>query len=108
MERDRVTDAVSLSNTADGTLLLYFVDEVALYSQEYWWFVWEIPVFALMGVLGGFLGVLFVKLNLQVMKLRARFIPGAHKHKRMIEVSSRVGQEELASCDMNSYSTAFA
>lgn len=63
-----------------------YTDAVALYSQEYWWFVWEIPVFAFIGVLGGILGVIFVKLNLQVMNLRARFIPGSHKHKRMFEV----------------------
>ena len=50
------------------------------------WYIWETPIFVLMGCAGGLFGVLFVRLNLIVMALRKRFVPPTDPIRRLAEV----------------------
>ena len=61
-------------------------DNLALYGKRYYYYVWELPVFVLMGVTAGLLGSLFIKLNILMTQLRARFIPPSKPRLRLMEV----------------------
>ena len=50
-----------------------YTDDEANYSRVFWWYFWEVPVFALMGALGGLLGALFVKINVKITTWRRWF-----------------------------------
>ena len=51
----------------------------------YFYYIWELPVFVLIGVLCGVLGALFIQLNLLLTRLRARFVPPRRPHLRLAE-----------------------
>ena len=47
-----------------------YTDDEANYSRVFWWYFWEVPLFAGLGALGGLCGALFVKLNVRITSLR--------------------------------------
>mmetsp|Transcript_69800 Transcript_69800/g.175820 ORF Transcript_69800/g.175820 Transcript_69800/m.175820 type:complete len:746 (+) Transcript_69800:55-2292(+) len=53
--------------------------------QDRSYFMWELPIFAAMGVFGGLLGALFNAANTKLSKLRMRFV-GPRGHVRFLEV----------------------
>ena len=63
-----------------------YSDQQAKLSQHFWWFIWETPIFALMGVAGGLFGVFFVRLNLLVMAWRRKHVPPTSPLRRLLEV----------------------
>lgn len=60
-------------------------DNLALYGERYYYYVWELPVFVLMGVAAGLLGTAFIKLNIRATQLRARFVPPRKPWLRLLE-----------------------
>lgn len=61
-------------------------DNLALYGKRYYYYVWELPVFVLMGVAAGLLGSAFIKLNIRATQLRARFVSPRKPWLRLLEV----------------------
>ncbi|KAK9853864.1 hypothetical protein WJX84_007554 [Apatococcus fuscideae] len=61
-------------------------DNKALYGKVYFYYLWELPIYAAMGVFGGCMGVLFIKLNIVVSRLRGRFVPVMKRGRRIAEV----------------------
>ena len=61
-------------------------DNLALYGKRYFYYVWELPVFAMVGAVGGLLGALFICLNIRATALRARFVPPRRPRLRLVEV----------------------
>jgi len=63
-------------------------DNIALYGKQYFYYVWELPVYAIMGVVAGLLGALFVKCYIACTRLRAKYIPASNPRRRVAEVRS--------------------
>jgi hypothetical protein len=63
-----------------------YKDDVALYGSRYYYYIWELPLYVLMGVLGGLLGALFIRINVWVTALRARYVPPVMLKRRVAEV----------------------
>ena len=63
-----------------------YTDDEANYSRVFWWYFWEVPLFAGLGALGGLLGALFVKVNVRITAWRQRNVPVANRHRRHAEV----------------------
>ena len=63
-----------------------FTDDEANYSRVFWWYFWEVPVFAAIGCMGGLLGAAFVNINVKITMWRQRFIPVSDKYRRHAEV----------------------
>jgi chloride channel 7 len=63
-----------------------YTDDEADYSRVYWWYVWEVPIFACMGCLCGLFGALFVNTNVKLTMFRHKYIPVSSKWKRLAEV----------------------
>lgn len=61
-------------------------DNKALYGKVYFYYLWELPIYAAMGIFGACMGVLFIKLNIAVSRLRGRFIPVLKRRRRIAEV----------------------
>eukprot|EP01025_Chloroclados_australasicus_P045910 TRINITY_DN5061_c0_g1_i3.p1 TRINITY_DN5061_c0_g1~~TRINITY_DN5061_c0_g1_i3.p1 ORF type:complete len:975 (-),score=102.89 TRINITY_DN5061_c0_g1_i3:1065-3989(-) len=61
-------------------------DIVADYGQVYHYYMWELPIFIVMGVGGGLLGAFFVWLNQHITRFRYKYIPVTKPVKRLIEV----------------------
>ena len=61
-------------------------DNIALYGKRYYYYIWELPVFVLMGLFAGLLGAAFIRLNVRVTALRARWVPPRRPHLRLLEV----------------------
>ena len=61
-------------------------DATANYGAQYWYYVWEIPIFVLMGMLGGLMGAAFIQLNVRITGWRLRRIPVSRPAKRALEV----------------------
>ena len=76
-------------------------DNLALYGKRYFYYVWELPVFVLMGVTAGLLGALFIKLNIRMTQLRARFIPPSKPRLRLMEVLAASPFCNFALCIVN-------
>jgi chloride channel 7 len=49
-----------------------FTDDEANYSRVFWWYFWEVPIFAAVGCIGGLLGALFVNVNVRITMWRQR------------------------------------
>jgi hypothetical protein len=64
-----------------------FVGEQAHYSENLWWYVWEIPVFVAMGITQGCVGALFVNANKRLSLWRMRYVPTSRPWRRLAEVS---------------------
>ena len=52
-----------------------YSDSLAFYGAHMFYYVWDVPIFCLMGAVGGLMGALWVHLNVKVTALRHRFIP---------------------------------
>lgn len=74
-------------------------DNIALYGKRYYYYIWELPVFALIGVMAGMLGAVFVKGYVLCTRLRARFVPVTSPRKRLAEVESNLFSDTAAISD---------
>lgn len=81
-------DATDLGRARFGTHRDFglYTDDEANYSRVFWWYFWEVPLFALLGALGGLLGVAFVKVNVKVTQFRQKYIPVRNRTRRLLEV----------------------
>ena len=64
-------------------------DNIALYGKRYYYYIWELPIFVVIGIVAGLLGALFVRLYVLCTRLRARFVPASSPRRRVIEVTQR-------------------
>ena len=81
-------DALDFARAKFGTHRDFglYTDDEANYSRVFWWYFWEVPLFAGLGALGGLLGALFVKVNVRITAWRQRNVPVANRHRRHAEV----------------------
>lgn len=81
-------DALDFARAKFGTHRDFglYTDDEANYSRVFWWYFWEVPLFAGLGALGGLLGALFVKVNVRITAWRQRHVPVANRHRRHMEV----------------------
>ncbi|KXZ49316.1 hypothetical protein GPECTOR_22g910 [Gonium pectorale] len=63
---------------------------------RFWYYCWEMPIFALMGVGGGILGAGMVVLNNRVTSFRRRFVPATRPARRVAEVMALAGATATA------------
>ena len=52
-----------------------YTDSLAFYGSRMFYYVWDVPIFCLMGAVGGLMGALWVHLNVKVTAFRHRCIP---------------------------------
>ena len=52
-----------------------YTDSLALYGKRMFYYVWDVPIFCLMGAIGGLMGALWVHVNVRVTAFRHRTIP---------------------------------
>ncbi|GMH33746.1 hypothetical protein BSKO_01580 [Bryopsis sp. KO-2023] len=76
-------DSARLGTNRDFGL---YSDEHALYGQKLYYYVWEMPIFVIIGAVCGLLGSLFVWLNVKVTSWRHRYIKVSSPAKRTLEV----------------------
>ena len=62
-------------------------DNVALYGKRYYYYIWELPLFCLIGIIAGLVGAAFVRLYVVCSRLRAKYIPASNPYRRLAEVS---------------------
>ena len=81
-------DALDFARAKFGTHRDFglYTDDEANYSRVFWWYFWEVPLFAGLGALGGLLGALFVKVNVRITAWRQKHVPVANRHRRHAEV----------------------
>lgn len=63
-------------------------DNIALYGKRFWYYIWELPIYCILGCVAGMLGGLFIKLNIKFTALRAKYIPSSNKWRRFSEASN--------------------
>ncbi|CAK0770655.1 hypothetical protein CVIRNUC_003789 [Coccomyxa viridis] len=63
-----------------------YTDSLALYGKRMFYYVWDVPIFCLMGAVGGLMGALWVHVNVRVTAFRHRTIPVRSPWKRLLEV----------------------
>lgn len=63
-----------------------YSDDNALYGKKLYYFVWELPIFMVLGAVCGLLGSLFVWLNVKMTSLRHKYVPVSSPLKRTVEV----------------------
>lgn len=51
-----------------------YTDSLAQYGTRMFYYVWEIPIFCLMGACGGLLGALFIHVNVKITQFRHRCV----------------------------------
>ncbi|GIL75405.1 hypothetical protein Vretifemale_5203 [Volvox reticuliferus] len=76
----------SLYKTAMATKQAFVMLSEVPDNTRLWYYSWELPIFAVMGVLGGLLGAAMVVLNNAVTRFRRRFIPPTKPARRVVEV----------------------
>ena len=52
-----------------------YTDSLAGYGSRMFYYVWDVPIFCVMGAMGGLLGALWVHLNVHITALRHRYVP---------------------------------
>ena len=52
-----------------------YTDSVASYGSRMFYYAWDVPIFCVMGAIGGLMGALWVHINIRVTLFRHRFIP---------------------------------
>ena len=57
-------------------------------GSKYFFYAWEIPIFVLMGCVGGLSGALWIRINIAMTRLRAQHIPARAVRRRLAEVGS--------------------
>lgn len=77
---------VSLAKLGNHRDFGLYSDGDANYGATFWYYVWEFPVFVLVGILGGLMGALFIHLNVKITMWRRRHIPVSNKMRRFYEV----------------------
>ena len=63
-----------------------YTDDEANYSRIFWWYFWEVPIFAAVGCLGGLAGAFFVNVNVKITMWRQSWIPVKNRARRHLEV----------------------
>ncbi|CAD7694881.1 unnamed protein product [Ostreobium quekettii] len=63
-----------------------YSDGDASYGRNLYYFLWEMPIYIVIGAVGGLLGALFIKTNVKITQFRQRFIPIRFSHRRLVEV----------------------
>ena len=64
-------------------------DSIALYGSRFWYYIWELPIYVIVGCVAGGLGGLFIKLNIHFTAFRAKYIPSSNRWRRFGEVRSQ-------------------
>ena len=72
-----------LGNSRDFGL---YEENIAVYGKEFFYYLWEIPFFMLIGAGGGLAGALFVKLNVHLTYFRRKLVPQSRPMLRLLEV----------------------
>ena len=80
----QVHDLGRCSHATENVLFRLYDDNLALYGKRYFYYVWELPVFALVGAVAGLLGALFISLNIRATALRARYVPPRQPRLRLV------------------------
>ena len=52
-----------------------YTDSLAFYGSRMFYYVWDVPIFIGMGVMGGLMGAAFIKVNVKITQLRHRYVP---------------------------------
>ena len=73
-------------------------DNVALYGKRYYYYIWELPLFCLIGIIAGLVGAAFVRLYVICSRLRAKYIPASNPYRRLAEVSIAFSKSWRRSC----------
>jgi len=55
-------------------------------GAKYYFFAWELPIFVLMGCIGGLSGALWIRINIAMTRLRAQHVPARAVRRRLAEV----------------------
>lgn len=63
-----------------------YTDGHANYGRNLYYFLWEMPLFMVIGAMGGLIGATFIAINVQITRLRQKFIPVRCPHRRLVEV----------------------
>ncbi|KAL3138646.1 hypothetical protein ABBQ32_006406 [Trebouxia sp. C0010 RCD-2024] len=61
-------------------------DSIALYGSRFWYYIWELPIYVIVGCVAGALGGIFIKLNIHFTAFRAKYIPSSNRWRRFGEV----------------------
>eukprot|EP00891_Asterochloris_glomerata_P005649 jgi/Astpho2/5649/gw1.00079.232.1_t len=63
-----------------------YTDSLAFYGSRMFYYVWDVPIFIGMGVMGGLMGAAFIKVNVKITQLRHRYVPVRCSIRRVLEV----------------------
>ena len=55
-------------------------------GAHYFFYAWELPIFVAMGCVGGATGALWIRCNVAMTRLRARWVPARLVKRRLAEV----------------------
>ena len=68
--------------------MLCFVsaDNIALYGDKFWYFIWELPVYVVMGIIAGLGGGIFCNIYVHAAAFRSKHIPASKPWRRLGEV----------------------
>lgn len=61
-------------------------DDVTNVGRVFFYYIWDIPIFVLMGMASGGLGALFNHMHVGLVHLRAYYLPVRLIYRRLIEV----------------------
>ncbi|KAK9790124.1 hypothetical protein WJX73_008199 [Symbiochloris irregularis] len=67
-----------------------YTDSLAHYGSRMFYYFWDVPIFCMMGAVGGLMGALWVHLNVKITALRHKYVPVRSPVKRMLEVVALV------------------
>ncbi|XRB20074.1 chloride channel protein [Pseudoscourfieldia marina] len=81
-----------------------YSDDVVGISKQFWWYAWELPLFASIGAVGGLIGATFVRLNVMLTRWRRNVVPEGRKMWRVAEVVS-VAMATVSICFVITYAS---